>query len=338
MFTTKTSGWMTHEIFTTVYLPMFEADTRPSDPNEWRLLILDQHSSRHDDTTKQFCLAHKIVLLLLVPHSSHFLQMCDLFLFGPAKKILRAIISAWVLKYPGKEWTYNLLVKACARAFDKICSPYNIKKSFTDAGFIPLNLTKHLPRDVLFAAGEMVREQRWAKVRTAVEKMIPDATGKKGRRPSIRKSKALNGGCPTHPDIDRAFMNEQSWVAKKDEFDLRVAQAALEFGVPRGRLSAGQKIAYDTLSGNAPAAQQNEAAGDVVVSDMSSASSSEEEEDGIEVAVVASNMPPPPPPPLVLPLVLPPPPPPPPPLPAGQRRSSRGGRNLHNYVHLNGGK
>ena len=56
---------------------VFIPQTAPSDPNEWRLLVIDGH---HTHTTIDFmwkCFSNKIYIVFLPAHSSHILQPLD---------------------------------------------------------------------------------------------------------------------------------------------------------------------------------------------------------------------------------------------------------------------
>ena len=64
-----------------VFLPL----TAPSDPSEWRLLVIDGH---HTHTTVDFmweCFSNKVYIVFLPAGTSHILQPLDVAVFGPLK-------------------------------------------------------------------------------------------------------------------------------------------------------------------------------------------------------------------------------------------------------------
>ncbi|CBQ72315.1 related to transposase [Sporisorium reilianum SRZ2] len=72
---------------------VFDRNTRPSTPSEWRLLIIDGHRSH---TSQAFCdalWAHQIVPFLLPPHAMHVMQLLDVSIFGPLMAAYRRIVS-----------------------------------------------------------------------------------------------------------------------------------------------------------------------------------------------------------------------------------------------------
>ena len=62
---------------------MFQKHAVPSPPDQYCLLIVDGHDSHLHLNFLDFCLAKKIILYCLPPHSTHLLQQLDAGLFGP---------------------------------------------------------------------------------------------------------------------------------------------------------------------------------------------------------------------------------------------------------------
>ena len=63
--------------------------TRPSDPLERSLLVLDSHGSHETVEFMCLCYQHKIHLLFLPPHTSRVLQPLDLSVFSQLKHYYR---------------------------------------------------------------------------------------------------------------------------------------------------------------------------------------------------------------------------------------------------------
>ena len=87
-FSTSNSSWTSdshgYEWLTTV----FELNTRPIDPMQRRLLMMDGHSSHMTANFIAFCMEHLIDLLILPLHISHLLQLLDVGVFSPLKRAL----------------------------------------------------------------------------------------------------------------------------------------------------------------------------------------------------------------------------------------------------------
>jgi hypothetical protein len=62
---------------------VFEPHTKPSSPREHRLLLLDGHSSHVNMAFIRWAETHRIILLVLPPHTTHRLQPLDVGLFQP---------------------------------------------------------------------------------------------------------------------------------------------------------------------------------------------------------------------------------------------------------------
>lgn len=62
----------------------FEPCTRPyPNASEWRLLLLDGHNSHTTWKFQHYCLANRILLHVLPPHTTHWTQPLDVGVFGP---------------------------------------------------------------------------------------------------------------------------------------------------------------------------------------------------------------------------------------------------------------
>lgn len=70
---------MLMEWFTKAY----ELETRPVDPDEWRLLILDGHSTHVSRDFRLMYWRAKVLLCFLLAHTSDVTQALDVAVFGP---------------------------------------------------------------------------------------------------------------------------------------------------------------------------------------------------------------------------------------------------------------
>ena len=88
-FTVSHNGWTNDEVALKWLCKIFIPYTKPADPAEWRLLILDGHGSH---TTEEFmwtCLLHRIYIVFLPSHASHAFQVLDAGVFAFFKERFR---------------------------------------------------------------------------------------------------------------------------------------------------------------------------------------------------------------------------------------------------------
>lgn len=97
--TASKSGWMTSDIFLDV-IKHFQKCVRASPTNKV-LLVLDNHESHISLPVLEYCKANGIVLLSLVPHTSHKTQPLDRTVFGPLKSSCNKACNDWMLANPG---------------------------------------------------------------------------------------------------------------------------------------------------------------------------------------------------------------------------------------------
>jgi hypothetical protein len=131
------SGYMDDET-ALKWLVHFERLTRPSDPEEFRLLICDNYGSHTFDQFLEFARDSSIIVLGLPPHTSHFLQPLDVVLFQPYKHYHRqAVLQATrtgCLQYGYCEFMAHIedIRKATFTA-------HNIRAAFKKSGLFPID-------------------------------------------------------------------------------------------------------------------------------------------------------------------------------------------------------
>ncbi|KAH9231988.1 hypothetical protein K456DRAFT_1914359 [Colletotrichum gloeosporioides 23] len=92
-FTATENGWTTDDTAVKWLQRVFLPQTRPSQPDQVRLLILDRHRSH---TTTDFmweCYTNNIHLLFLPPHTSYILQPLNQSVFSPINAAYRKELS-----------------------------------------------------------------------------------------------------------------------------------------------------------------------------------------------------------------------------------------------------
>ncbi|EUC27044.1 hypothetical protein COCCADRAFT_112719, partial [Bipolaris zeicola 26-R-13] len=80
---TSPTGWSNNEIGLAWLEQVFNRKTKEKAKRDWRLLLLDGHGSHVTPSFIDYCDAHRILLAVLPPHSSHRLQPLDVAVFGP---------------------------------------------------------------------------------------------------------------------------------------------------------------------------------------------------------------------------------------------------------------
>lgn len=103
-FTTTDNGWTTDETAVEWLQKVFIDATRPDNPSEPRLLILDGHHSHESIDFIWICFSNNVFLTYLPPHCSHVLQPLDLSVFSPLKTAYRKALGTLV------QWTDSTVV------------------------------------------------------------------------------------------------------------------------------------------------------------------------------------------------------------------------------------
>jgi hypothetical protein len=145
-FTTK--GWTNNDYglawLTEIFLP------KTYHQGNWRILVLDGHGSHITGEFQYECLINQVILIYLLPHSSHLLQPCDLGPFAHLKRAYSNNLKAYIT--PGKAQLsraqFNLLYEKARRV--GLTEQY-IKAGWSRTGLYPYNPQRILQCD------EMVR-------------------------------------------------------------------------------------------------------------------------------------------------------------------------------------
>jgi len=142
-FSTSNKGW-TSDIHAIQWLTRcFEPATREKANGGYRVLILDGHGSHITVDFISHCREHKVLLLRLIPHTSHLCQPLDVGLFGPLKRTLsvkiQPLIQTEVSRIHKPEWL-TAFIQARQTAF----SHSNVLGGWRGAGLFPFNPEKVL--------------------------------------------------------------------------------------------------------------------------------------------------------------------------------------------------
>jgi hypothetical protein len=139
-FTTSPTGWTNDDLGLTWLEQVFERYTAPKARRRWRLLILDGHGSHITRAFINYCDAHKILLMIYPPHSTHTLQPLDVVCFSPLARNYTKELEAHTQRGQGivpidKSDFFNLFWPAWVTTFTKPL----VEKSFSATGIHPRN-------------------------------------------------------------------------------------------------------------------------------------------------------------------------------------------------------
>lgn len=143
-FSCSDKGWTNNHIALVWLRTVFIPSTKPDDPKEPRLLILDGHGSHMTEDFLFECYINNIYVLFLPAHASHVLQPLDVAVFGPLKQAYRKFISDLASiadsSHIGKITFLHTYNKARKEAITKL----NILAGWKATGLWPVNMAKPL--------------------------------------------------------------------------------------------------------------------------------------------------------------------------------------------------
>jgi hypothetical protein len=148
-FATSQSGWTFEEIGVTWLKQVFLRHTKCG--NEWRLLIVDGHSSHLNMAFITICEEEKVILAILPPHSTHRLQPLDVGVFSPLAKAYSDSLDRFIQH--GNGWEKMNKANFWAVFYPAWCEALtakNIKSAFEATGIHPFRpdaVLQHLTID-----------------------------------------------------------------------------------------------------------------------------------------------------------------------------------------------
>jgi hypothetical protein len=135
-FCRSPSGWTNNYTSYKWLKDVFEPNTCPTDPDQWRLLIVNGHGSHMKARFVAYCMAHKVELMVLPSHTSHLTQPLDVGIFGPLKAAMGCevdkAIRYGIARVQKAEWVVDL-----AQARENAMVEKNILVGWKQAGLIP---------------------------------------------------------------------------------------------------------------------------------------------------------------------------------------------------------
>jgi len=143
-FTISSNGWTNGEIGL-AWIKIFDRYTKAKAGNARRLLIVDGHSSHVNLRFINYCDNHRILLVILPPHSTHRLQPLDVGIFSSlanaySQELDRLIQSSHGFTRITKRHFWRLF----SAAWTYTVTAENIKSAFAAPGITPLDPSKIL--------------------------------------------------------------------------------------------------------------------------------------------------------------------------------------------------
>ena len=125
----------------------FEPATHEKANGQYRLFLCNGHGSHCTGPFLAHSIQHKILVFVLIPHSSHLTQPLDNSIFGPLKRVLSGkvcpLFQTGISRIQKAEW-----LKGYYDAHRQVFSSKNIKGGFSGTGIFPYNPGKVLNRIV----------------------------------------------------------------------------------------------------------------------------------------------------------------------------------------------
>jgi hypothetical protein len=140
-YTTAEKGFNNTAIFVQWMKKVFEPETRPADPNEWRILIFDGFDAHLDPKVVDFAVDHKISCFSLPPHCTHEGQPLDKALFGPMAHEYSELVSKQHVQVDKMKFQQLYI-----EARQKVCTVENAKAGFRATGIHPFDPLKVLEK------------------------------------------------------------------------------------------------------------------------------------------------------------------------------------------------
>ncbi|KAF2187532.1 DDE-domain-containing protein, partial [Zopfia rhizophila CBS 207.26] len=104
-FAASPTGWTNNDLGFEWLTKVFDRYSKPKARNgrDWRLLIVDGHGSHVNMRFINWAIAHRIIILVFPPHSTHTLQPLDVGLFRPLSDYYTQEVTQYV------HWTQGLV-------------------------------------------------------------------------------------------------------------------------------------------------------------------------------------------------------------------------------------
>jgi hypothetical protein len=132
------NGWTTDELGLTWLKEVFNKHTQDRTVRTYRLLILDGHGSHVTGTFDQYAKQNSIIVLCMLPHSSHILQPLDVSCFAVLKRRYGRAIEAQIrvgINHVDKDDFLTLYQEIRPAVFGSV----TIQSGFRATGIVPFD-------------------------------------------------------------------------------------------------------------------------------------------------------------------------------------------------------
>jgi hypothetical protein len=134
-FGVSTNGWSSNAFGLAWLEKVFDPETRKKGKRNYRLLIVDGHSSHVNLAFLEACKRLRIVILILPPHSTHRLQPLDVGLFLPLSQYYGKELDLIMHKSDGiTSLSKRNFWKVFKKAWDQAFTKKNITYAFAKTG------------------------------------------------------------------------------------------------------------------------------------------------------------------------------------------------------------
>ena len=150
-FTSSASGWTSDEIGFKWLEEFFDKKTREKARRQWRLLFVDGHGSHVTLKFLEWAQAHKILVAVYPPHSTHRLQPLDVGCFAPLATYYSQLLDRQTRLSEGQtRMTKRDFFRCFYPAWQEAFTAKTVSSSWCKTGLIPFNpglvLNKLQPR------------------------------------------------------------------------------------------------------------------------------------------------------------------------------------------------
>jgi len=138
------NGWTSNDIAVEWLGKVFLPQTKPNDPSEARLLIVDGHGSHTSDLFMATCYLNNVYLLFLPAHTSHILQPLDLGSFSSLKAAYRRFVGEYTAETDKSKLGKAKFLEFYAEARKIGLREQCIRSGWKATGLYPKNVRKPL--------------------------------------------------------------------------------------------------------------------------------------------------------------------------------------------------
>ena len=159
-FARSENGWTSNAIALEWLEKVFLPETKPFDPEEARLLIVNGQGSHATDEFIWECFSNKVYLLFMPDHTSHVLQPLDLTCFFPLKNEYRRLIADLAEITDSAPVGKLKFLRCYAKARIEGLKQANIKAGFRASGLYLINKVKALNNPHVLKAAEIAAQRK----------------------------------------------------------------------------------------------------------------------------------------------------------------------------------